>query len=69
MMILEIGQICPYKNTCPHGVTTMGVPCHGTWATRPNKFFCNYVIDGKIVDNMGSRLPGDKTGQMKIIME
>lgn len=68
-MILEAGQICPHKNVCPYATTTVGEPCHGTFSERQNRFTCDFVINGKVVTDVGTRLPGDKTGRMKVIME
>lgn len=64
MMILEIGQVCPYSNKCP-----LNGNCYGTRADRQNKFECEYVKNGKLNTELGYRNPMDKTGRMKVIME
>jgi hypothetical protein len=69
MMILEAGCVCPYKNKCPHGLTTIGEPCHGTLSTRKNTFTCTFVVNGNLITDNSNRLPGDQTGRMKVIME
>lgn len=67
MLILEAGEVCPYSARCPYNNGMS--PCYGTMSTRKNRFECKYVKDGKIIKDSGGRIPGDKTGKMKIIME
>ena len=67
MLILEAGEICPYGMRCPYN--NSGAPCHGTLSSRMNRFECKFVKDGKILKDAGTRIPGDRTGNMKIIME
>ena len=69
MMILESGEVCPYANTCQFALITVGEPCHGILSTRQNKFTCTFVVNGEINPGNESRIPGDKTGRMKVIME
>lgn len=70
MMILEAGEICPHKNSCPYNVNSMsGKPCYGTLLTRKNTFHCEFVVNGQIIHDAGIRLPGDITGKMKVILE
>lgn len=68
MMTLGEGQVCPYGVNCPYNVNALGEPCHGTMASRKNTFTCDYVINGKIIEDGSPRIPGDKTGRMKVIM-
>jgi hypothetical protein len=69
-MILEAGQICPYGNVCPYNNNSvMSGPCYGTVGSRESRFICDFVVNGKIVEGNGVRLPEDKTGRMKIITE
>ena len=68
MMILKEGEVCPHSANCPYNQNSYG-PCYGTLASRPNVFECEYVINGQIVVTDGVRLPGDKTGKMKVIMD
>ena len=69
MMILESGQVCPYANKCQFSLTTIGEPCRGVLPSRKTKFTCTFVVDGEIVPGNESRIPGDQTGRMKVIME
>jgi hypothetical protein len=62
MLLLKENEVCPYAARCPY------MPCYGAKANRPNSFKCEFVENGEIKDGM-TRLPGDKTGQMKIILE
>jgi len=68
-MILEAGQICPHSSRCPHALTTIKEPCRGTLSTRNNTFTCSFVVNGELLTNSGTRIPGDQTGKMKVIME
>ena len=65
-MILEANKVCPFANTCPYNKS--GV-CYGARSDRENEFCCDYVVNGKIIKDAGIRLPQDKTGKMKVIME
>ena len=70
VMILEKNKICPYKESCPYNRGSNGVgKCFGARENRDTEFFCEYVVDGKIIKNGGVRLSQDKTGKMKILME
>lgn len=66
-MILKEGEVCPFASNCPYHIGTAG-PCYGAISTRMNEFKCEYVVNGRIVEG-GVRLPADKTGKMKVIME
>lgn len=66
MMILNEQQVCPYSNTCSYNSMST---CQGANPQRENKFTCEWVKDGKIIEGHGIRLSGDKTGKMKVIME
>jgi len=70
MMILEVGEVCPYASSCPHNNNhVISTPCYGTLTSRQNQFTCQFVVNGSIVkDNVG-RIPGDQTGKMKVILE
>ena len=67
MLILEAGEVCHLASHCPYHVGSAG-PCYGAAATRMNKFECEHVKNGKIVEG-GIKIPGDQTGKMKVIME
>ena len=67
MMILESGETCIYGHICPLNSPTS--PCYGTRNDRPNRFECEYVVNGKLITDSGYRNPFDKTGRMKVIME
>lgn len=63
MLILEAGEICPYRNECQHSAT-----CSGSRKDRKYKFTCNFVDTyGNISD--GVRLKDDQTGKMRVILE
>jgi hypothetical protein len=66
MLVLRENEICPYYNKCPYNNSN---ECNGARINRPHIFTCEYVVDGKILENKPSRLPHDLTGKMKIIME
>lgn len=70
MMILEVGQVCPYSITCPHNNNHVySKPCYGSISGRLTKFHCEFVVNGNIaVENKG-RIPGDLTGKMKVIID
>ena len=69
MLILEVGEVCPYATSCPHNNNSMiTTPCFGTLLDRKSRYECKFVVNGKILKD-GSRIPGDQTGKMKIIME
>lgn len=69
-MILEKGKICPYADSCPYNRSVSGNEnCYGARSNRDTEFICEYVVDGKIIENAGVRLPQDKTGKLKILME
>ena len=70
MMILEVGQVCPYGAQCPYNnnAVTTG-PCWGTVASRDTVFTCEFVVNGQIIRDAGVRLPQDKTGKMKLIID
>ena len=63
-MILEAGEQCRHAQTCPRSDT-----CYGVRPDRQNKFECDYVTNGHLVENPGFRNPMDQTGKMKVIME
>lgn len=69
MLVLESKEVCPYSAGCPYSTDAMGNPCYGTLSSRNNKFVCNYVENGQIIKDASPRIPGDKTGSMKVIME
>jgi hypothetical protein len=66
VMVLEKNKVCPYANKCPYNV---GEKCYGARENRDTEFFCEFVVDGKIIENRGVRLSQDKTGKMKILVE
>lgn len=66
-MILEVRQVCHLANSCPYN-DPYGT-CHGCHADRPREFHCDYVVNGQLIRDAGVRLPQDKTGRMKVIME
>lgn len=70
MLILKEGHVCQFASTCKYNnpVGLSGL-CQGANSARQTEFTCQYVIDGKIVEDQGIRIPADKTGKMKIIME
>ena len=65
-MMLEAGQVCHLGDGCPYNEPYGR--CHGVHSERLNEFQCDYVVNGRIVEG-GFRLPDDKTGKMKVIME
>lgn len=70
MLVLEAGQICPYGNSCPYNNNNVRASiCQGTLKSRNNKFTCEFVVNGQLIKDMGVRLPEDKTGKMKIIID
>ena len=70
VMVLEKYKVCPYAQKCPYNTGTIeGEKCWGARQGRDTEFFCEFVVDGKIVENIGTRLTQDKTGKMKILVE
>lgn len=70
VMVLEKGKVCQYAAKCPYNnTTTESNKCYGARSNRDNEFFCEFVVDGQIVENAGTRLQQDKTGKMKILVE
>lgn len=69
MMILKEKELCPHSCRCPYNINALGEPCHGTMLSRTNEFICDYVVNGQIITDGSPRIPGDKTGRMKVIME
>lgn len=69
-MILEAGEICPFAAQCPYNNNSvMNQPCQGALKSRDVKFTCEFVVNGQIIKDAGTRIPGDKTGKMKVILE
>lgn len=70
MLILEAGEVCPYANRCPHNncVVNPNSCCFGALKDRKTQFTCEFVKDGKIAENK-TRIPGDQTGKMRVLME
>jgi hypothetical protein len=66
MMILKENEVCPFSKQCPYNIN---FDCFGSIPNRKTVFTCNYVKNGKILEGQGIRLPGDKTGNMRVIME
>ncbi len=66
MIILKINEVCPLALQCPYNSTDS---CYGARPNRKNRFVCEHVKDGKILEGKPMRMPGDKTGRMKVIME
>ncbi len=64
MIILKEHQVCPEKARCPHADG-----CYGTNKERSNKFTCEFIDDDGNINEGGVRIPQDKTGKMKVIME
>jgi len=68
VMILEKNKVCPYAGRCPYNETTSSSNnCYGARSDRDTEFICEFVVNGKIVENAGTRLSQDKTGKMKVI--
>jgi hypothetical protein len=65
MLVLKEGEQCPFSTVCPYNEQGR---CWGANPNRNHKFTCEYVVNGKIIDG-GTRLPGDKTGKMKVIVD
>lgn len=66
MIIIKEYEACPYANRCKYNHNHT---CVGANTSRTNDFVCDYVVNGKIIEGQPIRLPGDKTGKMKVIME
>lgn len=66
MMILQENEVCMYASQCPYNEHNN---CFGSRADRGRQFTCDYVKDGKILEGQPSRIPGDETGRMKVIVE
>jgi hypothetical protein len=66
MMILKEYEVCSLSMHCKYNSSD---GCGGAKSGRDNEFICDYVKDGKILDGHSMRIPGDKTGRMKIILE
>jgi hypothetical protein len=70
VMVLEKYKICPHGQACPYNKNTSDSgKCHGARENRDTEFFCEFVVNGKIIKDAGIRLPQDKTGKMKVLME
>ena len=67
-MLLEIGQICPHANNCPHNKIDS---CWGARQNRNNQFSCDLVNEnGQIKkETYVQQNPLNKTGKMQVIME
>jgi len=66
MMILEANQVCSLASQCPYHNGQAG-PCYGAKADRPNKFECEFVVNGRIIEG-GAKIPGDQTGKQQVIL-
>ena len=66
MIILQENEVCPFASQCFYNSTGN---CVGSKSNRQNKFTCDYVVNGQIIEGQPARLAGDKTGKMKVIME
>ena len=66
MIILKEYEVCSLGLQCPYNSTDS---CYGAKSGRDNEFICDYVDGGKILEGHPMRMPADKTGRMKIIME
>ncbi|MFW9871754.1 MAG: hypothetical protein ACFFG0_01545 [Candidatus Thorarchaeota archaeon] len=71
VMVLEKNKVCPYSSKCPYNIGGGGEfgKCYGSKKGRDTEFFCEFVVNGKIIKDAGVRLPQDKTGKMKILTE
>lgn len=65
MLVLKVGRICPFAAQCKYNQNGQ---CWGAKPNRDYEFSCEYVVNGQILEG-GSRIPGDKTGKMKVILE
>ena len=65
-MILKENEVCPLAAQCVYNSTDS---CFGARPNRDTIFTCDYVKNGKIIKDQPMRMPADKTGRMKIIME
>lgn len=68
-MILEAGKKCPYGDVCPYNNSSISGPCYGAASNRETEFTCEFVVNGQIIKDAGVRLPQDKTGKMKVILD
>lgn len=66
MMILKEYEVCSLGTQCIYNSTDS---CSGAKSGRDNEFVCDYVKEGKILEGQPMRMPADKTGRMKVIME
>jgi hypothetical protein len=70
MLILEAGEVCPHAATCPYNNNSViTTPCFGSLSSRKTKFECKFVVNGRVLKDAGTRIPGDQTGKMKVIIE
>ena len=65
-MLLKENEVCPLASQCPYNVMDS---CYGARSNRKTKFTCDYVKNGKILKNQQMRIPQDRTGRMKVLME
>lgn len=65
-IILTENEVCSLATQCPYNSTDS---CWGARANRNSVFTCEYVKNGKIIKDQPMRMPQDKTGKMKVIME
>ena len=66
MLILKENEVCYLASQCIYNSTDS---CYGAKSHRNTVFTCIYVENGKILEGQPMRIPEDKTGKMKIIME
>ena len=65
-LILNEFEVCPFSGHCQYNRDNT---CFGARSDRKNKFTCEYVKNGRIVDGGINRLAEDRTGKMKVLME
>ena len=66
MLILKPGEVCPYKDKCPHVKGSYYDSCYGIEPSRDKKFVCKVVDkDGNINGNFFGDLTGRRKGMWK----
>ena len=68
-MILKENEACRFASKCKYNSGGISGTCQGANPNRKTVFTCEFVVNGKIIENAGFRNSLDQTGKMKIIME
>lgn len=65
-LILKEREICPHSRQCKYN---RDGHCYGSKPGRETVFTCEFVVNGKIIDDGYVRNPKDVTGKMEVLVE